>query len=354
MTTATSLPTPFPIPSDAAGAAPAAVPEGRVALPHLGVIRASGADAATFLQGQLSNDVLLLAPGQARLAAYCSPKGRVLASFVVYKQPGAEGAPPDLLLVCPRDGLAATLKRLSMFVLRAKARLTDASDQIAVYGAVGGAQADAGAEDPALAGLGEPPWSASVPPSPEQPGILAAIRLHPAAGQSRALLLADAATPPGPAGSLDLAAWLWLDTLAGVPLVAPAVTDQFVPQMLNYESTGGVSFKKGCYPGQEVVARSQFRGTLKRRLYVARSPVPLQAGQDVLHGPDAAQATGLVVQAAPVPEAAPGQATPAWVAAVSVQTAAAESAEGLWVLDAQGQPVALQLLERPYTLLEDI
>ena len=101
-------------------------------LPHLGVIRVAGEDAATFLQGQLTQDFALLGPSEARLAAYCSAKGRMLASFVGFKR-----GPAEILLVTSRDTLATTLKRLSMFVLRAKARLSDASADFALYGIAG-------------------------------------------------------------------------------------------------------------------------------------------------------------------------------------------------------------------------
>jgi folate-binding protein YgfZ len=319
---------------------PAVLPQGQARLDHLGVIRVQGADAYTFLQGQLSNDVLLLPPGQARLAAYCSPKGRVLASFVVYKSPQSEGAEPELLLLAARDVLAATLKRLSMFVLRAKVRLSDASADYLLCGVQGASNIpDA---------LPAEPWS-TVAVDTQQ--VL--IRLHAVRGQPRALLLGRlpvaAAAQALPA--LSLADWQWVDTLSGVPLVAAALADQLVPQMLNYESTGGISFKKGCYPGQEVVARSQFRGTLKRRLYLVCSEGALRPGQDVLNGPAPDAVTGLVVQAAQLPACEP----PIWVAAVSVQIAAAESAAGLYVAGPDGAAAqALALLERPYALLDNL
>ncbi|MCC2634663.1 MAG: glycine cleavage protein (aminomethyl transferase) [Ramlibacter sp.] len=103
-------------------------------LPHLGVIRAQGEEAARFLHGQLTQDFALLGAGEARLAAFCNAKGRMLASFVAFRR-----GPDDILLVCSRDLLPATLKRLSMFVLRAKARLTDASGEFGVYGLAGDA-----------------------------------------------------------------------------------------------------------------------------------------------------------------------------------------------------------------------
>jgi folate-binding protein YgfZ len=127
------------------------------------------------------------------------------------------------------------------------------------------------------------------------------------------------------------------------------VAEAFVPQMLNFESVGGVSFKKGCYPGQEVVARSQFRGTLKRRAYIAQwapsdSDAPVAAGQELFSSQDPDQPCGLVVQAA---RGAQGP----WLAIVSMQTSAAEAGE--LHLGGPGGP-ALALLPLPYALLEDI
>lgn len=318
---------------------PATLPQGQVRLEHLGVIRVQGQDAATFLQGQLSNDVLLLKPGQARLAAYCSAKGRVLASFMVLKTIGQEGAEPEFLLIIQRDVLEATLKRLRMFVLRAKAVLSEASADYVLTGLLGGVAVP---DD-----LPAAPWSA-IGMDPHT--VL--IRLHTVLELPRALMVrpVQAVESSAAAQPLPLADWLWLETLSGVPLIHAALADQLVPQMLNYESTGGVSFKKGCYPGQEVVARSQFRGTLKRRLYLVRTSVPLQPGQDVLSHPSVEDVTGLVVQAAALPGMVPAQ----WVASVSVQIAAAESDSGLYIQSSEGLMVPLTLLDRPYPLLENI
>ena len=130
---------------------------------------------------------------------------------------------------------------------------------------------------------------------------------------------------------------------SGVATVSQPVFEQFVPQMLNYESVGGVNFKKGCYPGQEVVARSQFRGTLKRRAFIVHAAGPLSAGAEVFAASDAEQATGTVVQAAPRPDGG-------WAAIVSMQISAA--GETLTAGSASGE--ALQLQALPYALLDDI
>jgi folate-binding protein YgfZ len=300
-------------------------------LEHLGVIEASGEDAIRFLNGQLSNDLNQLAPSQASLAAFCSAKGRMQASFVAIKRDKG-----DVLLVCSADLLAPTLKRLSMFVMRAKAKLRDASADFAVFGLLGQSTTalDAGATAP---------WSAA------NTGDASVVQLYPAQGLARQLWIAPANTP-APAGAvLALADWQSSEVLSGVATVGAAVAEAFVPQMLNFESVGGVSFKKGCYPGQEVVARSQFRGTLKRRAYIAQwapsdSDAPVAAGQELFSSQDPEQPCGLVVQAA---RSAQGP----WLAIVSMQTSAAEAGE--LHLGGPGGP-ALALLPLPYALLEDI
>ncbi|HEY8356804.1 MAG TPA: folate-binding protein [Ramlibacter sp.] len=295
-------------------------------LPHLGVIRAKGEDAAGFLHGQLTQDFALLNANEARLAAFCNAKGRMLASFI-----GLRGEADEILLVCSRDLLAPTLKRLSMFVLRAKVKLTDASDAYALFG-VAGESLQAISPGPHV------PWS--VAPA----GAARLVRLYPLDGQSRALWLGtEGETPPaGPA--IDTALWQWSDVRSGVATLTAPVVEAFVPQMLNYESIGGVNFKKGCYPGQEVVARSQFRGTLKRRGYLVHSDGELAAGQEVFQAEEPEQPAGIVAQAAPSPEGG-------WDAIVSLQVAAFEAGD-LHAGSADGP--ALHVHPLPYLLLDDI
>ncbi len=299
---------------------------GVAALSHLGVIAVQGDDAASFLQGQLTQDFALLDDSHARLAAFCNAKGRMQASFV-----GFRGGAGEILLVTSRDILAPTLKRLSMFVLRAKARLRDASGEYAVFGLLGSAGAAWSS------GLARP-WQKQVL------GQAQVVSLYPALGTWRGLWVAPAGEPSPAGAALPLAVWQWSEVRSGVATVSAAVVEAFVPQMLNYESVGGVSFKKGCYPGQEVVARSQFRGTLKRRAFVARAAGELSAGQEVFHDADASQPAGLVVQAAPAPDGG-------WEAIVSLQTAAAQGGR----LDAGGPGTnLLELLPLPYLLMADV
>lgn len=304
------------------------LPHGIARLDQLGVIRAHGSEAAKFLQGQLTQDFVLLDASQARLTAFCSAKGRMLASFIGFKR-----APDDILLLCSRDLLAPTLKRLSMFVMRAQVKLSDASEAFAVWGVAGEAAPD----------LGDAPWSQF-----NTADGRCWTRLYPAEGVARALCVApipEGGTAEPPAGpALDAALWSWLEVMSGVATITQPVVEAYVPQMLNYESVGGVNFKKGCYPGQEVVARSQFRGTLKRRAYRVEASAALAVGQEVFHDSDPDQPCGTVVAAA----ANPGGG---WNAIVSMQTSAA--AGGLLSVGAVGGST-LTLLPLPYPLLDDI
>jgi folate-binding protein YgfZ len=295
-------------------------------LTGLGVIRVEGEDGPKFLQGQLTQDFALLRPDEARLAAFCTAKGRMQASFI-----GLRRTPTEILLVCSRDILAPTLKRLSMFVLRAKARLSDATADFHIFGLAGTALA---ALEDGLAG----PWSKA------DVGAAQVVRLYPADGQPRALWIAPADQPAPVGAPLASDLWQWSEVRSGIAMVTAPTVEAFVPQMLNYESVGGVNFKKGCYPGQEVVARSQFRGTLKRRAYLVHCDGELAAGQEVFQAADAGQPCGMVVQSAP----APGGGSDA---IVSLQITAAE-AGGLTAGGADGP--ALSVLPLPYLLMTDI
>jgi folate-binding protein YgfZ len=234
------------------------------------------------------------------------------------------------LLLCPADTLSAMLKRLSMFVMRAQCRLSDASADWSVWGVTG---------EPARGlNLAPTPWQ--VARAQEQTWV----RLYPAAGVQRALVLApaDSAAPAGT--DLPLAVWDWLEVRSAVVPVTTALSEALVPQMLNYESVGGVNFKKGCYPGQEVVARSQFRGTLKRRAHLFHSDSALNVGSEVFHSDDAEQPCGTVAACAPHPSGG-------FDALVSLQLSALESGS-LHAGSVQGP--ALRHEPLPYELLADV
>lgn len=292
----------------------------------MGVIRVIGEDATRFLQGQLTQDVALLGLSEARLAAFCNPKGRMQASFVVFKRSSDE-----ILMLCNQDILPVTLKRLSMFVMRAKAKLSDASEEFTLLGLTGEAVTSQGSDTRRV-------WSKTDAASANW------LVLPPADGTARGLWCAAVGTPLPAFPNLELDQWQWLSVRAGIAMITQPIFEAFVPQMLNYESVGGVNFQKGCYPGQEIVARSQFRGTLKRRAYIVHADTALRVGQEVFHSADAEQPCGLVAAAAPAP-------TGGFDAIVSIQTAAATDGS-LNAVSASGP--ALTFLPRPYPLLEDL
>lgn len=310
---------------------PTAVAHGIAPLPHLGVIRAKGEDAANFLQGQLTQDVVLMKPGESRLAAFCNAKGRILASCQVLKT-----APDELLLVTSADTLPATLKRLSMFVLRAKLKLSDATGDFERWGVLG--------ETPDS--IADRAHSAGAATSNDAEKSLLRIGLPAAAGVQRTLRLAPAgsALPTGVA-LIDEADWLLAEVLSGVARITQPVVEAFVPQMLNYESVGGVNFKKGCYPGQEVVARSQFRGAIKRRAYVGQVAGAAQAGQDVFSATEPEQPVGVIAQGAAAPDSG--------TAVIAVLQVAAVTPDATLHVGSSDGP-ALSSLTIPYPLAEDI
>jgi folate-binding protein YgfZ len=219
-------------------------------LADLAVIEISGADAADFLHGQLTHDVTGLAPGQARLAGYCTAKGRLLGSMVIWR--GASAETPAILALVKADIAESLIKRLSMFVLRAKAKLR--LTELRVLGVT---------------------QSRTLPdlPGPASPWTLA----EDAAGTWIAAPCADPGLHrwwlvtnefPAESAAPESAAAFWHagDIAAGLPWIQAATQDLFIPQTLNLDLIDGVSFTKGCYPGQEVVARSHYRGTVKRRM----------------------------------------------------------------------------------------
>lgn len=300
---------------------------GACRLADWGVIRARGADAAKFLQGQITNDVLSLGLSSARLAGFCSAKGRLQASFIVWKSDDGE-----FLLACSASLLAPTLKRLSMFVLRAQCKLSDASSELALWGL-------AGADAEAMTGNARE-WERS-----DRQGA-ALIRLPDGAGLRRALLVAPVGVElelPA-AGTLTPQAWRWLEVQSGVVTIEAATVDRFVPQMVNFELVGGVDFQKGCYPGQEVVARSQYRGTTKRRTFLFEGDAVASAGQDVFLAGPAGEPVGTVANAAPWPEGLGGSAL--------VEVRLAALGQGELRLGSADGPV-LRRAELPYPLLLD-
>ena len=307
-----------------------------VPLTHLGVIAATGEEAASFLHNQLTNDVQSLSTSEARLAGYCTPKGRLLATMLIWKSPEA------IFLQLPREIQATVQKRLQMFILRAKAKLADVSDSQVALGLAG---PDVAA---ALA-----PWFPEVPTAAygvaQQPaGTL--IRLPDAAGAPRFQWIASLETAQQAWPQLTqhlhpaaTAAWRALDIQAGIPLVVQATQEKFVPQMINFEVLGGVNFRKGCYPGQEIVARSQYLGKLKRRMLPAQVAASgVLAGTEVFASSDPDQPCGQIVNAE-----ASGDRT---LCLVELKTAVLEQGDQIRLGSASG-PV-LEIGTLPYALID--
>ncbi len=267
-------------------------------LPDWGLVSISGAEASAFLHAQVTNDIEHLKLGAVQLNGYCSPKGRLLVSALNWRDETA------IHLLVARALAAPLRKRLGMFVLRAKAVVSDASDSSACFGLAGAAAAAAltrcGGRWPdagGVVGVGDATALG-----------LPAIRVG-ADSIPRALLLA----PADQAGTLwqSLSAmlspisseqWRWTDVRAGIPRIVPAGVEHFVPQMVNFDLVGGVSFKKGCYPGQEIVARSHYLGKLKRRMFAARVAGPEPAPATDLFSEVSTEPCGEVVTAAPAPD----------------------------------------------------
>lgn len=263
---------------------------------HLGLISATGDEAAHFLHNQLTNDVEHLNATEARIAGYCSPKGRLLASLLIWK------TVDRILLQIPREIQAPVQKRLQMFILRAKAKLADISDEQVMLGLAGPAAASA-----------LMPWFPELPLAIYDKIETAAgtlIRHSNAFGIPRYqwITTPEQAMEAWPQLSAVLQpatseAWRLAEIDGGVPHITTATQEQFVPQMINFELIGGVNFKKGCYPGQEIVARSQYLGKLKRRMMHASVAIDetveqVAAGTEIFSADDPGQPCGMVVNAA--------------------------------------------------------
>lgn len=246
------------------------------AISSYGLVRVDGADARAFLHAQLTVDVEQLATDRARRAGWCSAKGRLLATFLLI--PASDG----FLLQLSGDLVAPVTKRLAMFVLRAKVKVVEVTQSWPQHGIWG----DGAAAAIEALGLSVPAEDLGVATGDGR----IAVRL----GADHFLVLGDA----GLAADASEQDWMLQEIRAGRPTVTLATQDQLVPQMANFELIGGVDFRKGCYPGQEVVARAQYRGAVKRRLYRLRSAVPLAPGQELFSDDLPGAASGTVINAA--------------------------------------------------------
>jgi tRNA-modifying protein YgfZ len=237
-------------------------------LNRYGVLSVTGADAREFLHAQLTNDIANLPPDRAALAGWCTAKGRLLASFLVI--PSTEG----FLLQVARDLAPAVTKRLSMFIFRSKVKIADESDAWTQYGIW---EADLGV--PGVAWEGE----------------AVTVRV----GERRFLKIGKKLSEPCAQGEES---WTLQEIRAGRPLISAATQDKFVPQMVNFEELGAINFQKGCYPGQEIVARAQYRGEVKRRMTRVELPkgVELKPGAEFQGGVIVDSAAGEALAVLPV------------------------------------------------------
>ncbi|HUH92979.1 MAG TPA: folate-binding protein [Casimicrobiaceae bacterium] len=256
-----------------------------------GVIAIEGPDAASFLQGQFTNDVTRLEAGASQRSAWCSPKGRVLANFLLRR---ASAERFELLL--PGALVEPIAQRLRMYVLRAKVGVADASGETVRLG-LGGPAAAAGVA--ATIG-GTPTVHRSITLDGASLVVLADNRFLLLASPEAAPALWNAlAARARPAGFV---CWEWLTVRAGVPVVTPATQELFLPQMLNLDALGAVAFDKGCYAGQEIVARAQYLGRLKERLALAHvDAAPPATGTRLYASAFGDQPCATVVGAAPAP-----------------------------------------------------
>ncbi|HMV12810.1 MAG TPA: folate-binding protein [Nitrosomonas sp.] len=273
------------------------IEKGVVDLSDFGIIRFTGEDTLTFLQGQLSCDVLKVTPTQAQHGCYCSPKGRILANFIL----AADHTGEAWYMQMPRAILDKIVKRLSMYVLRAKVKLVDYSAESIRLGIVG-SQAHSLLEK-SLPTLTMPESRLSV----AQVAGITVICLGP----NRFEMIApfeqgnqlktyfDKAT-----SWVNLSYWQWLDIQAGIPTISTETQEQFIPQMVNMDLIGGISFQKGCYPGQEIVARTQYLGKLKRRMTLIRieTTETVAAGDPLYSESLGDQACGMIVNAVRIAE----------------------------------------------------
>jgi folate-binding protein YgfZ len=290
------MPPVFDAPLGEASSKQATSTSGYADLSNFGWIRVSGADAEAFLQGQLSCDVKALGAGRAQYGSYNTPKGRMLASFLLWRDD------TGYFMQLPRVLCAPICKRLSMYVLRSKVRVQDVSGETCAFGVT--AEFSETAPHWIFEGLPAIPMSVATTTD------MSLLRLDsrcvqivaPASQAEKLSAMLGNSLP-----KVDPAIWDLMNIRAGIPYVLPVTQDEFVPQMANLDLIGGVSFSKGCYPGQEIVARMHYLGKLKQRMYLANiaggsDDLAPQPGDKLYSSDTGEQATGKIMNAAPSPE----------------------------------------------------
>lgn len=281
-------------------------------LSHKGIIRISGEEASTFLQNQFCNDVGLVNETQSQLNAYCTPKGRVLSLFRLFrfiKQKGQKEEKESYYIQLPRERLGPMSQRLNMYLLMTKAKITDASADIIFVG-LSGANAE-----PTLQSIFN-----NIPNKINQCSQYTInlsknsrdFMLIKVPGASRFMIAGNSSSmidlwPEllNSATAVGADVWELSNIAAGIPQVTEANVEAFIPQMLNLHWVNAISFSKGCYPGQEIVARTKYLGKLKRRLYVAHidGPQGPEPGTDIFNSSHSdGQKVGKIVSAARAPD----------------------------------------------------
>jgi len=298
-------------------------------LDQFGLIAFAGEDAQAFLHAQLTSDVSSLAANSSQYSGYCTPKGRLLASLLLWRT--EEG----FYLQLPSPLREPIQKQVSKYILRSKVKARDASGEFVGLG-VAGESAEAGLKQ--LFG--------NVPRAPHDVARhdditiirLPVGRFEIVAPHEKAAAVRDALAADAQAAGPEY--WDWLDIRAGIPVITPATQEEFVPQMVNLDLIGGVSFTKGCYPGQEIVARMHYRGRLKQRMYLAHiaSDAAPQPGDKLYSADLGEQSSGMIVNAAPAPESG-------YDALAAIQMSSVEAGGVRWkALDGP----ALEFLPLPY------
>lgn len=300
-------------------------------LSQFGTLRVSGTDAEPFLQNLLSNDIRDVSATRAQFSSLNSPKGRMLATMLIWRE--GDG----YLLQLPRVLCEPIRKKLSMYILRSKVDIGDASDEIAMLGLAGGDAQEilcarfeplpheilgcVCTEHGMVIKIGDTCWQ---------------IITSPLQAQSLWLEMNRKARPVGSQ------CWDWLNIRSGIPVILPQTQELFVAQMANFDLVNGVNFKKGCYPGQEIVARTQYLGKLKRRMYLAHidgtdSPQP---GDELYSADMEGQSSGVLANVAAAPSGG-------YDVLAVLQTSSRETQAVHWK---SPQGAALQFLPLPYSL----
>jgi len=280
-------------------------------LGQFATLRASGIEAQAFLQNLLSNDIREVSANRAQWSSFNTAKGRMLATFLIWRDGD------DYLLQLPVTLADALRKKLGMYVLRAKVKITDSSNDLISLGlsfVLSGEQAQAILLEH-CATLPQQPLDIAPINNRNNGQTGNIIRLDdtrfqlnttPEHAQTLWLALTDQ-TLSGQAKPVGSPCWDWLNVRAGIPFILPQTQEQFVPQMANLDLLGGINFKKGCYPGQEIVARMHYLGKLKRRMYLAHvgGDVAPQAGDEVfgadMADQEPAQSCGMIANSAAAP-----------------------------------------------------